>query len=280
MFEHFVGDVYLFHEPPHEELPFVDLPVLTQPDSAPDSLLVQIDEEELSPRSRERIEQFYDHPALSLDVLRTNSGLDPGMQVELAEELERRAGYYNPLLRWTYNPEWEQLKAACELIWTYLVPGTGMQSGVASGAQLAFKLRRLQQFGASAELIRSLAGDEEADEAVESALDFVRQWAGFRFPRLLSALDSIQQEVFEREGLEPGDFSSYALRVENLFLRPPLIALDEYGLPPQVAKQIEGLFASADSLDKVLDAVRGMAVDQLPLSDFEKDLLRDTQASL
>jgi hypothetical protein len=280
MFEHFVGDVYLFHDPPHEELPFVDFPVLTQPESAPNSLLIQIDEEELSPRSLERIEQFYDHSALSINVLRTNSGLDPGMQIELAEELERRPSYYNPLLRWTYNPDWDQLKAACELIWTYLVPGTAMQSGVASGAQLAFKLLRLQQLGASAELIKNLGGNEEPDEAVEGALDFVRQWAGFRFPRLLSALDSIQREVFVREGFKPGDFSSYAVRVENLFLRPPLIALDEYGLPPQIAKQIEGLFAKADSLDEVLDAVRGMVVDQLPLGDFEKELLRDTQSSL
>jgi replicative superfamily II helicase len=58
MFEHFIGHVYLFHEPPFEELPFVDFPVLTQPESAPDSLLVQVDPDELTPRSRERIEPY------------------------------------------------------------------------------------------------------------------------------------------------------------------------------------------------------------------------------
>jgi hypothetical protein len=43
MFQHFVGTVHLFHEPPAPELLDVDIPVFTQSDAASDGLLVQLD---------------------------------------------------------------------------------------------------------------------------------------------------------------------------------------------------------------------------------------------
>jgi rhodanese-related sulfurtransferase len=280
MFEHFVGHVYLFHEPPFQELPFVDFPALTQPETAPDSLLVQLDPDELTPRSKERIEPYLDHHLLSLATLKENSGVDPGAQIALAEELDDRPDHYSPLLAWRWNPRWEQLEATCQLIWQYLVEGGGMQAGVASGKQLAFKLQRLAQMGASPDLIRSLGRDLEPDDAVEEALDFVRQWAGFRFPRLLGTLDRIQREVLDAHGLPYGDYGAWAMRVENLFLDPPLIALDEYGVPAQLARKIQPWLEWDESLDEVLDAVKALRIDELGLTEFEGDLLRDTQRSL
>ena len=280
MFEHFVGHVYLFHEPPFEELPFVDFPALTQPDSAPDSLLVQLDPDELTARSKERVEPFLDNPLLSLATLKANSGVDPGRQIALAEELDASPEHYSSLLAWSWNPGWEELKTACDLIWRFLVGGGGMQAGVASGAQLAFKLQRLASMGPSAALIRSLGQDRDPDDAVEEALDFVRQWAGFRFPRLLGALDLIQREVLGARGLRTGDYRAWAVRVENLFLQPPLIALDEYGIPPQVAQKIEQWLRPRQTLDEVLDGLKELRVDVLGLTPFEEDLIRDTQQSL
>src|SRR5260370_26736350 len=43
MFHHFVGRVFLFHEPPTEQLPFVDFPVFTQGADTPESILIQLD---------------------------------------------------------------------------------------------------------------------------------------------------------------------------------------------------------------------------------------------
>jgi hypothetical protein len=36
MFQHFIGHVYVFRNPPAEQLPLIDVPVFTQPDDAPD----------------------------------------------------------------------------------------------------------------------------------------------------------------------------------------------------------------------------------------------------
>ena len=55
MFRYFVGNVYLFDKPPHDELPFVDIPSLTQSKNASDNLLLQLDESELTEESKIKI---------------------------------------------------------------------------------------------------------------------------------------------------------------------------------------------------------------------------------
>src|SRR5439155_22674093 len=44
MFEHFVGRVFLFNDPPQEEFPFVDIPAFTQSASTAESLLIQLED--------------------------------------------------------------------------------------------------------------------------------------------------------------------------------------------------------------------------------------------
>src|SRR5262249_18698530 len=87
MFEHFIGRVFIFHEPPAEELPFVEVPVLSQPKDIPDSLLVQINEEDLAPASKERVSDISAHTPLDMAVIRQNRGIDPNAQTNLAREL-------------------------------------------------------------------------------------------------------------------------------------------------------------------------------------------------
>src|SRR5690606_27973433 len=65
-FRHFVGHVYLFHESPSPELPFVDIPAFSQSDEASDSLLVQLKHEDLTPSSRDRLKPVWSQQALSL----------------------------------------------------------------------------------------------------------------------------------------------------------------------------------------------------------------------
>lgn len=47
MFSHFIGNIYLFHEPPLAELPLVDFPIFSQTEDVPEKLLINIDEEDL-----------------------------------------------------------------------------------------------------------------------------------------------------------------------------------------------------------------------------------------
>jgi replicative superfamily II helicase len=64
MFEHFIGHVYLFHDPPQDELPLVDIPAITQDANAPTSLLIQLDQEDLKDRARERLRRYAEQVAV------------------------------------------------------------------------------------------------------------------------------------------------------------------------------------------------------------------------
>lgn len=284
MFEHFVGRVFLFHEPPEEELPFVDIPVLTQSEDAPESLLIQIDEDDWTVRSRERLARVLDQNVLPLALIRANAGLDPMQQVQAAYELRKRADYYGRWLTWRGNPDYDHLQATCSFVWNHL-GGSGLRGhGAYSDKQLTYKVSQIRGHSIKWIVDDDLAKnpDHDPDKVVEEALGFVRQWAGHHFPHLLAALDRIQQHVFAELGIRPGDYSGYVKQVESLFLPGPLVALDEYGIPLPLALKLQGrLVPTAEAnLDVLLDRLRRLEPDKLQLSAFERELIRDTQHTL
>lgn len=284
MLRHFVGRVYLFNAPPQEDLPFVDIPLVNQDDSTPDSLLIQLDDDFLTPRSKARISAIEEDSILSLDVLRGNSGIDPTAQNELALHLRGAGGEGYKMLRWSGFPDYDQLRYACELIWRFFVGKKRVGGGVVSGSQLALKLNRLAKAkNVKALIVRELADQDspDADRAVEDVLDFVRTWAGFHFPRYLMALDRIQRAVYMSWIGSAGDYSAYAASVENMFTTSGLVALDEYGVPLQVAEKMRSHFGAYETVDEALHQLRHIDVRRVhTLTDFERELVRDAQAGL
>ena len=103
----------------------------------------------------------------------------------------------------------------------------------------------------------------------------MRLWANIGFPRLLRAVDHIQRYVFASAGLTPGDYEAYASQVESLFHEPTLIALDEYGIPFQLALKIAPELQPLDDLDQVLIRLKGLLLDDLGLLPFEREVLED-----
>jgi len=182
MFEHFIGRVYIFCDPPEKRLPFVDFPLFTQSDSAPVSLLIQIDDEDLSKKAKVRVENIMRQQELPLSVLRENSSIDPEAQIALAREIAGSPARMSRNLAWTRFPSWEQLLFACNLIWKHFVGNRGRIATVASGQQLAFKIDRLRQRISVAEQVRQelVPGEyaaKDANAAAEGVLGFERTWA-------------------------------------------------------------------------------------------------------
>ncbi len=278
MFQHFVGHVYIFHEPPAEELPFVDFPVFSQQEGAPNSLLMQVDSEDLTEAARERVTKATSDGELDLETLRLGKGIDPEAQNALALALRVRAATYFPLLNWTRYPTWEQLETACTLIWEFLVPDGRMRSGVASGRQLAFRIDRFRRSGSAGSFLKgelSTRGEKPADDIVEDAIDFLRSWANFAFPRFLMVVDGIQRAVFSKLGRRPGDYGFFSAQIQNWFLDPAIMALDEYGIPTQLGQRLDRYLRPEGDLDAALDRLRALNIERLPFSDFERSLIRD-----
>jgi len=280
MGQHFIGHVYLFHEPPEAELPLVDVPAFSQSDETPESLLMQIDEADLTERSKERLRTFSDQQILEYATLRKND-IDPERQIAVAREIASEPQAFVPILTWRTMPTQRQLSGVCDLLWRHFDGGRLGQGSVRSVKQLVYLINRLRELPSVAQLVQEQnAYLNDADKAVQQVLDFMRLWAGFHFPRLLRALDRIQKDVFKRLNVPSGDYEMFAVRVENLFLDPTLSALDEYGIPIQVSlKLVEQLKPNGD-LDEVLERVKQLDVERIRLTQFEKLLVRDAQAYL
>ncbi|HLG16394.1 MAG TPA: hypothetical protein VJH03_18085 [Blastocatellia bacterium] len=94
------------------------------------------------------------------------------------------------------------------------------------------------------------------------------------------AVSRIQRAVFEPRGLRFGDFSSFASRVECRFTNPVVAALDEYGVPLQLGAKIARALGETEDLDVALANLKELRIDELPLDEFERELLTDAKAFL
>ncbi len=278
MFKHFIGHVYIFHDPPPVQLPVVDIPAFTQSDDTPGSLLIQLDDEDLTVRSRVKLNDYRESPLLSYATLKANVGVSLEDQLDAARAIIANLGSFHQGLCWTGTPTWEQLLATCQLIWDSFHGSRLAPQSVVNSRQLATRINQLKATPSIASLIqRQIDHHSDPDKAVGEVLDFLRLWANFHFPRLLRALDRIQKDVFIAKGLPWGDYEQFASRVESLFIDHTLLALDEYGIPIQLARKLESALRAKGDLDEVLRRVKSLDRTRHKLSQFEMELLKDAQ---
>jgi hypothetical protein len=168
-------------------------------------------------------------------------------------------------------------------MWQFFVPDNRRRSGASSGAQLAYKMEAFRHN----KTVRSLLdqefknpGERTADDIVEETIEFLRNWCTFAFPRFLLAIDRVQRSVFTKLGRRAGNYALFASEIENWFLDPAIMALDEYGIPVQVGQRLQTVLKPEGNLDRAIDQLRGLDVDKLQLSRFEQELFRDAREHL
>lgn len=276
MWQHYVGHVYLFHQPPQEELQFVDVPVFTQNDSAPDALLVQLEEGDLSEAATGRMRKIWEQGFLSLETIQANVGIEPWGQVALAREIETNIESLGPLLSWSGLPTYDQMLAVFDLAWRHFrVKGT---AAATSAKHLTYRVNQYRMQQSFSRQLKDAVNDksgDEADEALESFLEFVRQWVSFKAPRLMGAVGLIQKEVLSGTGVRPGDYAFFCGQMESLFMNPVIAALEEYGVPLQLGERLIPILGTPVTLDAALDALaKRRAKDVQGLSMFERQLIR------
>lgn len=282
MFRYFVGRVFVLNYEPQPELPIVDIPSITQPSTAPESLLIQLEHGDLSDESIERLRYLHAQDTLPVEVMRSNSGVDPGQQLNLATEIAQNLGRYHPLLSWTAYPNGQQLFAVCTLIFDYLLAGKG-RDGVGSAKHLYGKMQGYLKVKTLAGLVQAeLAYNKKASptEALESSLIFLRRWVEFHFPRYLMALDRIQRSVFNKAGRKGGDYSAFAAMTKHLFMPLSCTLLEEYGLPFQVTLKLEAQKPLGESVDEVLNNLKQLNLATFKLSPMEQEMANDVRANL
>ena len=169
----------------------------------------------------------------------------------------------------------------CNLIWKPFGCSRLGNGSAKNANQLGVHLIDLQNMPSSRLLIdKAYQYHKDADAAVQQVLDFLKLWASFHFPQFLRALERIQRDLFRRVNMRAGNYEVYASRVENFFADPALVALEEYGIPLEVAKKLYRHLAPYADLDGALERLRILQLERTNLSRFEISLVRDAQESL
>jgi len=212
-------------------------------------------------------------------TIKANAGIDPHDQIAFAEELRSDIPAAVAMRSWTSRPTWDQLTKLCFHMWNTF-GGKRSRSGVYSHKQLARNIMALSQRPSIAEMIQEQLDyfkDDKIDAHIDDVLSFLRNWAGFNFPRLLRTMDLIQKEVLDEA--DAGNFLSYAAQVECWFRDPVISALDEYGLPMQIVDEIQNIVLVEGDFDATVDKIRELDVQSLNLHPFSLEIIEDFQNS-
>ena len=281
MFSHFIGHIYLFHEPPVAELPLVDFPIFAQTDDTPEKLLINVDIEDLNESSKRKLNKYFEQDVLSQETLKKNSYIDLDKQLELASFIQSKLNRIHNLMKWEQYPTNEQLKSACRLIWDYFVSSRKRIYGVSSGEQLHFRLNQFRGAKNIKNFIATIIEAEDAqtpdsiNNAIELAFDIQRHWINYQFPRYLMSLGDIANDIFRKNNLPLCDYSYFASLVECYFMSPYVIPMDEYGLPIQISNKIGEITEISSNIDEALEQLRRFIPSQRKFSSIEREFIED-----
>ncbi|MGV0827743.1 DEAD/DEAH box helicase [Empedobacter brevis] len=283
MFKHFIGNVYLFHNPPIEELPLIEFPIFTQNIDTPERLLLHMDDKDLNEESRERLKNLLNKIEFNKDYFIDNPNLEANQITSLRNKFNKKIGYYYENLKWNV-PRYQELKFICELIWNDLIDNPSKKGFVASGSQLAFKLNSLKKHRSIKSILENVTSNLEdkfeINKKIETEINFLKFWPQYHFPIYLKNIENIFNKVLSENGYEPDiDYSYFGAQIESLYTDKAFNILEEYGLPFQISQKLY-LNTKDRNLDDILNQVSSIDVNKYTLENIEKKILQNVQESI
>lgn len=285
MGRYFIGKIFVLEKPVEESEVIVDYALGNQGPDTPLSLLLQLNDADLSERSRDRVEQALENSFLSEDTIRANSFIHPDVQNRIAKEIVGRMRENPRLFSWRGLPNGDQLQCVSDIIMRHISGVRINRAGISSPEQLIWYIRRVAHRQGLRHLLHEVTAGKQVhqdlNKLLDMALGIVRNVIMFRVPQDLMAISRIQSEVAGRLKLPAGDYGFYAENLENLFLPSVLAALEEYGLPRQIAKKISDNLAPHHDLDDVLDRLRVLRTSSVEgLTPFERRIIETVQKDI
>lgn len=276
MFEHFVGNIFINQEAPQLELPIIDIPILGDQDAMNETMLLKLDQKELSDESVEKLKYLHAQNYLPLEIIRANSEISPINQINCAIEIENNLSEYSKNLSWTELPTKESIDIMSSLIFTILMHGH-KDNLITSEKQLSYKLKALQFSGSYKDFISAEVSStfyKSLDDRIENALKFVRNWCDYTMPKYLTALESIQAYVFEKHQIKRGYYSTYLTKIRSYFDKYGSSILEEMGIPLQVASKVEMGISEKTKIDDILEKIWVLNENDRTLHPFESHTIR------
>ena len=283
MFEHFVGNVYILGEKPQSELPFIDMPIVTQSENASDSLLLHMGAEVSEP-NKEKIKRYYEQEAIPISLILKHQGIHPSKLIEFANALIEKCNTWNSIMRWDgIYPTSPQLMHLSKILFKYFNVSSMGGGAVRSDTQLHKKIIdvinkvddkiliiRDQKFWAGR------SPDYNFDDAIQAVFNFKKNLINYNLPKIIYAISDIQELIFKRFSYPFGDYKSFASTLENFYFPPAVNSLEEFGIPIQITKKILANHNFDDmNVDQYLIKLKTISMKNLAyLTEFEARILK------
>lgn len=281
---HYTGRIYKFYDtPPQLELE-VDIPFVTQT-NAPNELLIQLDENELTEASKGKLKQYENVPPELMSVIKSNNGILIEGQLNLVKELESKLQYYNSLLTWTGYPKYGELLPVIELAWNFLMRKGENKANVRSPGQLATYTIQYSIYGSVRGVIENQVNNqwwlkeipdqqERINKVTFVILNVMRHWFDYKLPKLISTVSKIQEYVFKKHNKKFGDYTAFATALENSFVFSTLTTLLEYDVPMSAINKLQDNFKKDEPFENIYKRLKEINLDKTTLNNYEKKKIK------
>ena len=285
MFKYFVGNVFIFGQRPEPQLPFIDIPIMTQSEYISNSMLLQISDE-LTDENKTKISHLLEQSILPIYILKKHQGIPPERLLEFANALIQHHTAWYRNMRWEgIYPTSFQLQHLSMIMFNYFGVNR-MSSSVRSYKHLNNRLRSIIQLESDKSLIEKefnyrFRNNSEytVDEAVQTIFDFKRNLIGYNLPKIILAINDIQEYIFRGKGyFDYGNYEAFAYSLESFYEIPAITTLEEFGIPFEISKKISERInlTSDDDIDSTIDKIKTAYTNNYllnGLSSFEEMIL-------
>jgi len=265
MMRHFVGNAFLYHQAPSEIETRVEVPVLSDPGSATDFLMMNVDRNELSTLGRQRQASLPFETGLSAEILREHGGLGVGLLQALDVRIREMLVEDPSALAWSSFPTTAQRIAIAEL--TLIVSQSRQErTGLFTKRQIAWAWSQLSRITTLPKFLRWFAATFfHSDQAtgVDSAFQFL-QACEFGFPRSLAAVQAL---VLNAEAESPANYGAFIVGLENWFRPTWMKELDEAGIPLPLAERLSSRLLKPESRADALKKIAALDLSSMPELD-------------
>lgn len=272
MMRHFIGNAYLYHEPPKHMDTHVQVPIFSSPNESTDYLLINLNSEELSESGKDRQKKLPINSGITQEILKQHGSIGIESLVLMQNLIRRKLAEYPENLIWSGHPNREQRLALAEIVVATL-NRNGVRTGLYTAKQVAWAWGLLKSCKTLPAFLRWFSrtfGRDDKNDSIDAAFQFF-QACEFTFPRVISAVEALVKEFTKSDQIS---YLTYCAQMECWFRPQWMKGLDEVGIPIPLTERLMPHLAEVQSRDEALAVLKGLNIETLQnLSDIDKFIL-------
>ncbi len=286
MMIHYVGKIYNFNSPPEKGDVIIDIPFFEQ-NPVTSEVLIHLNSDEIIDKNSSDYLNILSIPDVEKEIIKKNGLLVTGQQ-KILEILKVDMLRKSDLILWQGMPTYHQLAYLILLAWNNLLkPGEStspytvkqivkITSDYGRYKSIQYLIRAQNSYFQTLSRYKSYTDEEIYDDAIRFALQAMKHWFGYKIPKWIQTINKLQKHVATLNNLNAGEYSFYASQIENDFIQPNLMILNEYGVPNSAIKKIENNIDKDWTEEQVLSAVkRSISENRRDFLDYEADKIND-----